>query len=68
MSLTSPTRTNTPSIPVPGSGALIGNGNHYATSPEKDYPRIPPSTKQASRWKEDWEELELLVRVCLLKQ
>ena len=62
MSLTIPTRTNTPSIPVPGPGALTGNGNRYGTSPDKDYFRVPPSTRQASRWKEDWEELELLVR------
>lgn len=38
------------------------NGNHHGTSPVKDYFRAPPSTRQASRWKEDWEELELLVR------
>lgn len=62
ISLTIPTRTNTPSIPVPGPGAPTGNGNHYGTSPDKDYFRVPPSTRQASRWKEDWEELELLVR------
>ncbi|KAI9461114.1 hypothetical protein HD554DRAFT_2206776 [Boletus coccyginus] len=57
-----PTRTNTPSIPVPGSGAPTGNGNQYGTSPDKDYFRVPPRTRQASRWKEDWEELELLGR------
>ncbi|KAF8421714.1 kinase-like domain-containing protein [Boletus edulis BED1] len=34
----------------------------YGTSPEKDYFRVPPSTRQVSRWKEDWEELELLGR------
>jgi len=62
MSPTLLTRTNTPSIPVPGSGAPTGNGNQYGTSPDKDYFRVPPRTRQASRWKEDWEELELLVR------
>lgn len=61
MSLISPIRTNTPSIPVLGTGTPNGNGNHYGTSPDKDYFRVPPSTRQASRWKEDWEELELLV-------
>lgn len=61
MSLTSPTRANTPSIPVPGPGTPMGNGNHYGTSPDKDYFRVHPSIRQASRWKEDWEELELLV-------
>lgn len=35
-------------------------------SPETDYFRVPPPrAKHASRWKEDWEELELLVRRCL---
>ncbi|KAF8124132.1 kinase-like domain-containing protein [Boletus edulis] len=62
ISLTLPTRTNTPSILVTGPGTPVGNGNHYGTSPEKDYFRVPPSTRQASRWKEDWEELELLGR------
>ena len=36
----------------------------YASSPEIDYFRAPIMRRQqASRWKEDWEELELLVRV-----
>ncbi len=35
----------------------------YASSPEIDYFRAPMLRQQASRWKEDWEELELLVRV-----
>ena len=36
---------------------------HYGSSPEKDYFRSPPPrTRHTSRWKEDWEELELLVR------
>ena len=36
----------------------------YATSPEIDYFRAPNMRgQQASRWKEDWEEMELLVRV-----
>lgn len=36
--------------------------NHYSSSPEKEYFRPPlPRTRHASRWKEDWEELELLV-------
>ncbi|KAK7057453.1 kinase-like domain-containing protein [Favolaschia claudopus] len=29
-------------------------------SPEVEYFRAPPRDRQASRWKEDWEELELL--------
>ena len=36
---------------------------HYSSSPEIDYFRAPPpNRRQTSRWKEDWEELELLVR------
>lgn len=34
---------------------------HFIGSPEIEYFRMPPKTRQASRWKEDWEELELLV-------
>ncbi|KAJ3566582.1 hypothetical protein NP233_g6910 [Leucocoprinus birnbaumii] len=35
---------------------------HFIGSPEIEYFRMPPKTRQASRWKEDWEELELLGR------
>jgi len=35
--------------------------SNYAHSPEMEYFRVPQRTNQASRWKEDWEELELLV-------
>lgn len=31
-------------------------------SPEMEYFRVPLRARQTSRWKEDWEELELLVR------
>jgi eukaryotic translation initiation factor 2-alpha kinase 4 len=34
-------------------------------SPEMDYFRPPVSARSASRWKEDWEELELLVSILL---
>jgi translation initiation factor 2-alpha kinase 4 len=34
--------------------------NGYFGSPEKDY-FVPQRFAPASRWKEDWEELELLV-------
>lgn len=37
------------------------NPNGYFGSPEGDYFRIPQRIAPASRWKEDWEELELLV-------
>ena len=43
----------------PGYGYVHG---HFIGSPEIEYSRMPPRTRQASRWKEDWEELELLVR------
>jgi hypothetical protein len=44
-----------PKTPVPQS---------YGSSPEIDYFRAPIQRRQqASRWKEDWEELELLVGV-----
>ena len=50
----------TPSIPI-GPRTPLGNSHIYGTSPENDYFRAPPRTRHASRWKEDWEELELLV-------
>ncbi|KAF8839726.1 Serine/threonine-protein kinase [Paxillus ammoniavirescens] len=62
ISVSSPTRTLSPSIPIAGPRTPIGNGNNYGTSPENEYFRAPPRTRQASRWKEDWEELELLGR------
>ncbi|KAJ8457370.1 hypothetical protein ONZ45_g18339 [Pleurotus djamor] len=43
---------NDPKTPLP---TLQING-----SPEMDYFRIPSRTRHTSRWKEDWEELELL--------
>ncbi|KAI0066910.1 Serine/threonine-protein kinase [Artomyces pyxidatus] len=46
-----------PKTPVP----FQSNGS--GSSPEIDYFRVPPpKAKQVSRWKEDWEELELLGR------
>ncbi|EIW85919.1 hypothetical protein CONPUDRAFT_114006 [Coniophora puteana RWD-64-598 SS2] len=59
---------------IPGHGPRTPNDRHaFSTSPEKDrgeyFQRVasslaaaPPRTRQASRWKEDWEELELLGR------
>lgn len=37
----------------------------YGSPEGPDYFPLTPRTKQASRWKEDWEELELLVGVRL---
>ena len=39
--------------------------NNYSSSPEIEYFVPPQRTRQASRWKEDWEELEMLVRPVL---
>ncbi|KAI6146889.1 kinase-like domain-containing protein [Pisolithus tinctorius] len=61
LSTNSPTTIHSPTIPV-GPRTPLANGSIYGTSPEKDYFRAPPRTRQASRWKEDWEELELLGR------
>jgi hypothetical protein len=36
------------------------------TSPEADYFRTPQSVRHTSRWKEDWEELELLVSISFM--
>ncbi|KAF8883813.1 hypothetical protein BD779DRAFT_1674349 [Infundibulicybe gibba] len=40
-----------PKTPMPGG---------VSGSPRMDYFRVPPGAKHTSRWKEDWEELELL--------
>ncbi|KAI0635341.1 Serine/threonine-protein kinase [Trametes polyzona] len=52
----------TPTIPFSGPKTPMVNG-FFAGSPETDYFRMPPpKPKHASRWKEDWEELEILGR------
>ncbi|KAI0266451.1 kinase-like domain-containing protein [Gloeopeniophorella convolvens] len=49
------------SIPVSDVRTPIPHG--YGSSPEVDYFRMPVQRRQqVSRWKEDWEELELLGR------
>ncbi|TFY68401.1 hypothetical protein EVJ58_g1031 [Rhodofomes roseus] len=64
----SPVTVRSAAIPIPGTARTPGpktpmwfqlaNG-----SPETDYFRMPPPrAKHTSRWKEDWEELELLGR------
>jgi hypothetical protein len=35
--------------------------NYPSGSPEVEFFKSPPLTRQASRWKQDFEELELLV-------
>ncbi|KAI0354133.1 Serine/threonine-protein kinase [Trametes cingulata] len=52
----------TPTIPFAGPKTPLVNG-FLATSPETDYFRMPPpKPRHVSRWKEDWEELEILGR------
>lgn len=60
---------HTPAMPIPGSASVRTPVPKTATyqpfngSPETDYFRMPPPrARHASRWKEDWEELELLGR------
>ncbi|KAG1724557.1 kinase-like domain-containing protein [Suillus lakei] len=55
--LQSPRRIGSPTaVPTP-------KPNGYFGSPEQDYfQKVPQRTAPASRWKEDWEELELLGR------
>ncbi|KAI0828484.1 Serine/threonine-protein kinase [Trametes gibbosa] len=57
-----PHQARTPTIPFSGPKTSMVNG-FFAGSPETDYFRMPPpKPKHASRWKEDWEELEILGR------
>ncbi|EJF61645.1 Serine/threonine-protein kinase [Dichomitus squalens LYAD-421 SS1] len=52
----------TPTIPFTGPKTPLVNG-FAVGSPETDYFRMPPPTaRHSSRWKEDWEELEILGR------
>ncbi|KAL1938729.1 hypothetical protein VTO73DRAFT_11332 [Trametes versicolor] len=58
----STSHVRTPTIPFSGPKTPMVNG-FFTGSPETDYFRMPPpKPKHASRWKEDWEELELLGR------
>ncbi|RPD79604.1 Serine/threonine-protein kinase [Lentinus tigrinus ALCF2SS1-7] len=57
-----PVQNRTPTIPFTGPRTPMVNG-FAVGSPETDYFRMPPPTaRHASRWKEDWEELEILGR------
>jgi hypothetical protein len=38
--------------------------NYLVGSPEKEIFKFAPLTRQASRWKQDFEELELLVSIA----
>ena len=51
----------TPTMPHANHRTPTVNG-FAVGSPETDYFRMPPpAARRSSRWKEDWEELELLV-------
>ncbi|KAI8973080.1 Serine/threonine-protein kinase [Trametes punicea] len=57
-----PSNARTPTIPFSGPKTPMVNG-FVAGSPETDYFRMPPpKPRHSSRWKEDWEELEILGR------
>ncbi|KAG2126151.1 kinase-like domain-containing protein [Suillus cothurnatus] len=61
--LQSPRRIGIPTtIPFISTDLRTPKPNGHSGSPENDYFRIPQRTAPASRWKEDWEELELLGR------
>ncbi|KAG2137935.1 kinase-like domain-containing protein [Suillus clintonianus] len=61
--LQSPRRIGSPTaIPFLSTDLRTPKPNGDFGSPEKDYFRVPQRTAPASRWKEDWEELELLGR------
>ncbi|KAG0696775.1 hypothetical protein DFH29DRAFT_949716 [Suillus ampliporus] len=61
--LQSPRRIGSPAaIPFVSADLRTPKPNGYFGSPEKDYFRVPQRVAPASRWKEDWEELELLGR------
>ncbi|KAG2365174.1 kinase-like domain-containing protein [Suillus spraguei] len=49
-------------IPFISTDVRTPRSNGHFGSPENDYFRVPQRTAPASRWKEDWEELELLGR------
>ncbi|OSC98901.1 Serine/threonine-protein kinase [Trametes coccinea BRFM310] len=57
-----PSNMRTPTIPFTGPKTPMVN-SFFAGSPETDYFRMPPpKPRHVSRWKEDWEELEILGR------
>ncbi|KAI9060398.1 Serine/threonine-protein kinase [Trametes sanguinea] len=57
-----PNNMRTPTIPFTGPKTPMVN-SFFAGSPETDYFRMPPpKPRHVSRWKEDWEELEILGR------
>ena len=57
-------RTRAQSIALSGPKTPRASAaNNYSSSPEQEYFLAPSRTRHASRWKEDWEELEMLVKL-----
>ena len=55
-------RTRSQSIAISGPKTPRPSiANNYSSSPEIEFFAAPQRTRHASRWKEDWEELEMLV-------
>jgi translation initiation factor 2-alpha kinase 4 len=59
-------RSQSIAVSGPKTPRVSAAANNYSSSPEKEYFVAPQRTRQASRWKEDWEELEMLVRLSHL--
>jgi translation initiation factor 2-alpha kinase 4 len=58
-------RVRSQSIAVSGPKTpRASTATNYSSSPEIEYFTPLQKTRQASRWKEDWEELEMLVSYC----
>lgn len=66
--LLSQSQVSEPKVQLCGNDAYANVGPKtpvlpaFVGSPESDYFRAPPPKQSQSRWKSDWEELELLVR------
>lgn len=55
-------RSHSVAIAIPGPPRTPRASGSFQGSPVQEYFSTPlPSTRHASRWKEDWEELEMLV-------
>ncbi|KAI0083455.1 hypothetical protein BDY19DRAFT_998561 [Irpex rosettiformis] len=54
--------TRTPTIPINGNGYTPNTPipSNVSGSPPTDYMLYRPATRHASRWKEDWQELEFV--------
>lgn len=52
--------SRSPTIPFSGPSLKTPMWGQFNGSPESDYFRAPPPKVRHSRWREDWEELEIL--------